>query len=91
MVKDLFKSLTPSSKCQGLTHTVSAVHKNDTSNRTMQSLFKETEHLKTERILAVQTIVSWRFIEIPKEGSGELGQSPKAALVTRHRGHWGTG
>lgn len=57
----------------------------------MQLLFKATEHLKTERILAVQTIVSWRFIEMPKAGSGELGQSLKAALVTRHHGHWGTG
>lgn len=56
----------------------------------MRLLFKATEHLKTVRILAVQTIVSWRFIEMPKAGSGELGQSPKAALVTRHHRHWGT-
>lgn len=57
----------------------------------MQLLFKATEHLKTKRNLAVQTIVSWRFIAMPKAGSGELRQSPKVALVTRHPGGWGTG
>lgn len=81
----------PNSKLQHWTHTVSAMHKKDTLNRNMQLLFKATEHIKTEWILPVQTIVSRRFIEMPKAGSGELGQSPKAALVTRHHGHLGTG